>query len=396
MTTAELDWTSHARQLADLLRGRGDIRSPEWHRAVSGVPRHLFVPHVYQQDDSGAWIEWDTKDHLDRAYAPTTLVTALDDRRGYSEPVSSSTNPELMARMLETLDVRDSDRVLEIGTGTGYNAALLAHRLGDDRVFSVDVDPELIALARKRLAAAGYQPTVVAADGEAGLPEHAPFDRIIATCSVPAVPSAWAEQLAPGGSILVDLKLAISAGNLVHLHLGDDGTLNGRFVTRQASFMAMRHLNDRPVPVPRVSMADGERSRLTDAPARPWTEPVVWFLAQLRGLPRGMVFGVLLDPETREPTAATLASPDGSWARVSLADHTVAETGATSLWEPIEQTYRWWIDAGRPGWDRLGLTVDADGRNTVWLDKGHPTRPAWTWTINADRQTVTLAVDELG
>lgn len=71
---------------------------------------------------------------------------------GTWEPVSSSANPELMVRMLETLDIQDGHRVLEIGTGTGYNAALLCHRLGDDRVFSVDVDAELVALTRQRLA----------------------------------------------------------------------------------------------------------------------------------------------------------------------------------------------------------------------------------------------------
>jgi protein-L-isoaspartate O-methyltransferase len=89
-------------------------------------------------------------------------------------PVSSSTKPDLMLRMLETLDVRDGHRVLEIGTGTGYNAALLSHRVGDHNVYSVDVDAELVRLARERLAGAGYRPTLAAIDGEGGLPEHAP------------------------------------------------------------------------------------------------------------------------------------------------------------------------------------------------------------------------------
>ncbi len=98
--------------------------------------------------------------------------------------VSSSTKPDLMVRMLETLDVRDDARVLEIGTGTGYNAALLSHRLGEDRVYSVDVDAELVGPARERLADIGVHPHLATLDGEKGWPEHAPFDRIIATCSV--------------------------------------------------------------------------------------------------------------------------------------------------------------------------------------------------------------------
>lgn len=119
-----------------------------------------------------------------------------------------------MTRMLETLDVRDSDRVLEIGTGAGYNAALLCHRLGDRQVYSVDVEPDLVDAARSRLAALGYHPTLVCADGGLGLPEHAPYDRIIATCSVPRVPWSWVGQTKLDGVILADLKVSVVAGNL--------------------------------------------------------------------------------------------------------------------------------------------------------------------------------------
>jgi protein-L-isoaspartate O-methyltransferase len=127
---------------------------------------------------------------LELVYSDTTLITAVADyaERGVQIPVSSSSKPDLMVRMLEELDVTDGDRVLEIGTGTGYNAALLCHRLGSQNVFSVDVDPALIAAARSRLARLGYHPTLAAADGAAGIAEHAPYDRIIATCSVPVIP----------------------------------------------------------------------------------------------------------------------------------------------------------------------------------------------------------------
>ncbi|MCY7342086.1 MAG: methyltransferase domain-containing protein [Pseudonocardia sp.] len=381
MTTTAPEWATYAGLLADLLRERGDIETPEWHDAVEHVPRHAFVQRAYEQDPTGLWTSWEADAHWDRVYAPKTLVTALDSRRGYPEPASSSTNPELMVRMLEMLDLRDSHRVLEIGTGTGYNAALLSRRLGDTRVFSVDIDPELVALAGQRLRTAGYRPTLAAVDGQDGLPEHAPYDRIIATCSAPAVPLSWAEQLAPGGSVLVDLKLAISAGNLVHLNRRADGTLEGRFATRWASFMAMRHHGDLPVSAPRVEQAEDGRSRATAAPVPPWGTPVVWFLAHAAGLPRGVEFGALLDPESRTPYAASLTGPDGSWARVSLSDHTVTEAGNTSLWEPVERAYRVWVDTDRPGWDRLGLTVDADGHNTVWLDEPDGEH---TWLLPAD------------
>lgn len=362
-----IDWTGHARHLADLLRERGDIRSPEWHAALAEVPRHVFVPRAYTQGEDCEWTGWDTAGHLDRVYSPVTLVTALDEQGA----VSSSTKPDLMVRMLETLDVRDGHRVLEIGLGTGYNAALLAHRLGDERVFSVDVDPDLVTLARQRLTEAGYRPTVAAVDGEGGFPDHAPYDRIIATCSVPAVPWAWAEQLAPGGSVLVDFKLAVHAGNLVHLRRQGD-VLEGRFVPWFAAFMAMRHLDDDEKGTDTIRTPGGpqtERTRATTAPVQPWREPVPWFLAQLAGLPRGTTFGLHADHASGELESAFLTAPDGSRATVRSDDHTVTESGTTPLWEPVERAYRAWEDADHPGWDRLGLTVEPDGRHTVWLDE---------------------------
>lgn len=359
-------WVAHARRLADTLRDNGDLSSPEWHAAVSAVPRHLLVPRAYRQDSTGAWDEFETAAAPERVYSPETLVTALQTVDGNRLPISSSTKPDLMVRMLEILDVQDGHRVLEIGTGTGYNAALLAHRLGDEQVFSVDVDQDLVALARERLDTAGFRPTLVAVDGVHGLSERAPFDRIIATCSVPAVPWEWAEQLTLGGTILVDLKLANSAGNLVHLRRVDD-RLEGRFTSRWAAFMAMRS-GAAPEPLAVADRVPGGQIRHTDAPATPWSEATVaWFLAHLR-LPPGTSFGYDLDPGTRQPVATTFAAPDGSWARVSLTDRSVTEAGDTPLWSNVEWAYEQWTIAGRPPWNRLGLTVTPDGAHQVWLD----------------------------
>ncbi len=119
---------------------------------------------------------------------------------------SSSTMPSLMARMLEALDVQDGHRVLEIGTGTGYNAALLCHRLGSGKVVSIDVDPTLVAVARDHLAGLDYHPILVVGDGAAGVARHGPYDRIIATAAVPEIPVPWIEQLTPGGKILANLR----------------------------------------------------------------------------------------------------------------------------------------------------------------------------------------------
>jgi protein-L-isoaspartate O-methyltransferase len=102
-----------------------------------------------------------------------------------------------MAHMLNSLNIHTGHTVLEIGTGTGYNAALLCHRLGDTQVTSIDIDPDLVADTRLRLATLGYHSTLLAGDGTHGAIDNAPYDRVIATCAVPAIPPAWINQLAP-------------------------------------------------------------------------------------------------------------------------------------------------------------------------------------------------------
>ena len=360
-------WQDHARRLAETLAERGDLFTPQWQAAVAAVPRHVLVPRGFEQDpNTGEWTGFDTAGLLERVYSPETLITALEMVDGYRQPTSSSTKPDLVVRMLEILDVRDGHRVLEIGTGSGYNAALLTERLGDDQVFTVDVDETLIELARQRLGEGGYHPTVIAADGVAGLPEHAPFDRIIATCSVPEIPWTWAEQLTDGGSILVDLKLATSAGNLALLKRIDD-RLEGPFTARWAGFMAMRPPGPVPV-VPRAAPAADPHTRTSSIPAEPWkATPVAWFLAQLR-LPAGVSFGYDLDPATRRPVGSRLSAPDGSWARMSHDDDRVMEAGPGRLWAAVEWAFNQWAAADRPAWDRLGVTVMPDGGHEIWVD----------------------------
>jgi protein-L-isoaspartate O-methyltransferase len=151
------------------------------------------------------------------------------------ELVSSSSQPSLMARMLEWLAVRDGDAVLEIGAGSGYNAALLAHRLGERQVTSVEYDVEIAESARAHLVAAGYRPEVVAGDGARGYRAGAPYDRIIATCALPCVPHAWLAQCRPGARILAPLS-----SGLILLEVRDATHADGRFLHTPAYFVALR------------------------------------------------------------------------------------------------------------------------------------------------------------
>jgi protein-L-isoaspartate O-methyltransferase len=197
-------------ELADALRHRlvaelttsGVLQSAEWWAAFERVPRHVFVPRYFlDREHNGSYVTIDSANPAQRdewlraVYTDETLITQLNGDRTDAHsgvvsgiPTSSSTMPGLMALMLEALDVGEGMRVLEIGTGTGYNSALLCERLGSELVTSIDVDETLVASARKRLEGLGYVPALAAADGACGYPAKAPYDRTLATVALPHVP----------------------------------------------------------------------------------------------------------------------------------------------------------------------------------------------------------------
>jgi len=158
--------------------------------AFARVPRHIFVPEV-----SAA-----------AAYRDEALVIKCGPD---GLPISSSSQPAMMAIMLEQLALRPGHRVLEIGTGSGYNAAVMAEVVGPGGlVVSIDIDPELVARARASLMAAGYDDvTVLCADGGYGDPADAPFDRIIVTAGAWDIAPAWLDQLGPDGRLVLPLSL---------------------------------------------------------------------------------------------------------------------------------------------------------------------------------------------
>jgi protein-L-isoaspartate(D-aspartate) O-methyltransferase len=187
---ARPDWQHLRDQLVDGLELAGHVSSPRVAAALRAVPRHVFVPGIEPE----------------RAYRDEAFPIKYDEG---GLPISSSSQPAIMARMLDQLDVRPGQRVLEIGTGSGYNAALLGQLVGETgAVVSVDIDADLVTDARERLAAYGVsQVTVVCGDGGLGWSEHAPYDRIIATVGAWDIAPAWVAQLAPQGRLVVPLDL---------------------------------------------------------------------------------------------------------------------------------------------------------------------------------------------
>ncbi|HEU0089681.1 MAG TPA: methyltransferase domain-containing protein [Pseudonocardiaceae bacterium] len=143
--------------------------------------------------------------------------------------------------MLEAGRVEPGMRVLEIGTGTGYTAALLAHRLGPRHVTTLEVDPELAARARAALRPAGYgEVTVLTGDGAAGHLEGAPYGRVLSTVAASRVPYPWVAQTRPGGLVLTPWNSAFKPAGLLSLSVAGDGIAAGGLVNTSISFMPLR------------------------------------------------------------------------------------------------------------------------------------------------------------
>lgn len=178
------------RALVDRLAGHGRLRSPEIIAAFRAVERHRFLAGV---DTHKAYVE--------------DAVPIKHDERG--EMISCISAPSIVATQLEQLAAEPGHKVLEAGAATGYNAALLGRLVGPQgHVWTLDVDQDLVDNAHTNLAAAGVSNvSVVLADGAAGLAEHAPFDRIQFTVGAGDVPVRLLDQLAPGGRLVLPMRI---------------------------------------------------------------------------------------------------------------------------------------------------------------------------------------------
>ena len=177
---------------ADLLRtlkAGGRLQSPEVEAAFVAVRRHDFLPSHPSEI----------------AYRDQVVTTKMTD----GIPISASTQPSMMATMLEQLGLRRGHRVLELGTGTGYNAALIAHIVGETgRVVTLDLDEDIVVEAQRNLRRAGFpQVACIHGDGGAGYETAAPYDRIIVTVGSWDIPPALTRQLRLGGRLVIPLSL---------------------------------------------------------------------------------------------------------------------------------------------------------------------------------------------
>jgi Protein-L-isoaspartate carboxylmethyltransferase len=370
-----------AEKLANELVKSGDITDLRLRDIFARTPRHIFVPHFAFTTNTPRGTHYElqsgsnTEQHdewLNAVYSNETLLTQVNgqsvekifaDGGGFGRHSSSSTAPGLMAWMLGVLALSRGNRVLEIGTGTGYNAALLSERLGTGQVTTIDIDKELTDLARERLASIGLRPCVVTGDGRAGYPPNAPYDRVISTCALGYVPAAWIEQSEPGGLILTNVG-GMLGGAMLLATVGEGDIARGRFLRRWAGFMPSRHAQPKD-----VGRSGDVISGTTTVPVDVLDDPAYGFLAELH-IPRVRRYWAT-DPEGRDITG--LKRHDGSWAEVHTADpggeQYVRQGGPERLWDRIEEAYGLWEEKGRPDWSHFSFEARPDGQIIALEDR---------------------------
>ena len=396
MTLEKRSSASLRKEMVESLDRMGAIHTRSVRRVFRTVPRELFVPEIAARDGLAA------------IHRPEVALATATDSRG--TPISSSSAPVIMAFMLEDLDVHSGQRVLEIGAGTGYNAALLKGLVGPrGRVISLDIETSFVRRAKRALAAGGYSCRVVVGDGREGWASGAPYDRIIVTAASDHVPRAWRDQLVDGGLVQLPLRLTAAVLPQVVATFRRDGELLRSVAILSGSFMVLRDGDGADAPadvdptlraliqtkgssreflsldgeaLSRLSASAGrrlltlllgERRRLRTLPAEPALGLVT--LLQLSGIPNlvrctfANRYGVaLVGPCAASVTAITRAPGQPGH---------IESWGEGRAEELLSKFVKLWEQLGSPTLRELQLTVRY-GR------KSWATRTAWSQLQGAD------------
>ncbi len=326
------------------LKGDGYLLSKRWEEAFSSVDRAAFLPpRIDGIEKSRRFNEW-----KEAAYSLRSIVTK---RKTNGTPASSSSDPRVMLDMLETLELKPGMTVLELGTGTGYNTALLCEVAGTENVTSIDIDSDVTLSARIKLSSAGY-PSVMALtrDGKEGHASKAPYDRLIVTYAVDRLEPEWLQQIADGGLVIVpwenDLGSQVVAQFRVH-----SGQATGR-ATAECAFMF-----DRSEHEPKRTQSAATYSTTTNfSPQyfREYASADLWIIDQIPGIalyPHDDVYMF-----TRGSDVALLGlEPDEDERYPVMGD------GDPGFWDEIERAYSSWFVAGRPFYEDYRLKVDPSG-----------------------------------
>ncbi|HZT81055.1 MAG TPA: methyltransferase domain-containing protein [Gemmataceae bacterium] len=393
-------------QMVDRLIAQGALWTPALIAAFRATPRHRFLDHVYlYHQKSERWRKLATRnpgpEGLRLLYSDRALVTRLSPANAPAArlPISSSSQPSLMAQMLEDLAPAAGHRVLEVGAGTGYNAALLAHVAGPGQVVSLDVDRAVLAGAARHLRPfAGRQVCLRHADGRAGWPEAAPYDRLMVTAATDDLEPAWLGQMAPGGVLVAPLAVAPGLAFVVCGRV-TGGVFHGR-LTRPAYFMRLRGEGEagEEGPKPALGLLGEEllgRGALKQA-AAPWagwferrrTRPGwLYFVQALAffGWLRGLRLAYQVLPDGR-PTFAVADAARGCLCWLGPTAWQVSGDAGRALGAELWQAF---LDAGGPWPTEFRLTATPHGGETADRRGGYfrqGPRCRQTWELTEPRQ----------
>jgi protein-L-isoaspartate(D-aspartate) O-methyltransferase len=369
--------------LADRLTASGDLADQSWRRVLHVVPRHLFAPPrayalpgtaegpparpIDRDADPGDW--WTA------VYDNVAIVTQRED--GAADPATDQGAPScalsapcVVLPFLHLLGAVPGDRVLEIGTGTGWTAALLSERIAHGSVTSLEIDQDLATIARENLAVAGYAPTIIEADGLHGCPGET-FDRLHVTCGITTIPYAWIEQVRPGGVAVLPwqpagwtgykVRLTVSGGSAVGTFHGPASFMPARSQRTGITLWQPHHTDDADTATTSLDPHDI---------AEHWGERHV-ALTQIPGL---VITTWADDDGSLSIHLAEAGHPDQSWAACDSqpdGKHIITQYGHRRLWDELETAYCAWLSAGQPGEERFRLLVSQEGQRVV-LDQAVP------------------------
>jgi protein-L-isoaspartate(D-aspartate) O-methyltransferase len=264
-----------------MLKQSGCLSTPAVEAAFRAVPRHLFLPGI----------------PLDKVYVDEAIPTKYQDGLA----ISSSSQPAVMATMLEQLEVQAGHHVLEIGAGTGYNAALLATLAGEGgQVVTIDLDDDIVTDAKEHLKRAGFHHVrVVCGDGAFGYRDAAPYDRIILTVGTWDIAPSWIHQLKPGGRLLLPLVLRANVQQVVAFERADTHLVS--ISVRAGGFMHLRGAGAGPQ---------------TQRPLGP-TTGLVLGLEEPRAVDAQQIYAHLIGPHT-DRAISLLVTPQDIWGGINL------------------------------------------------------------------------------
>lgn len=352
-----LSSAAYRQQMVTMLQNKGVIHTTRLAQAFARIPREEFVPFFFERP--AGQLMWEryapdiieSSDWLAAIYQDRSLVTQITQ----DTPTSSSSMPSVMAQMLEALDVQAGHRVLEIGTGTGYNAAILADLAQDPQLITtVDIDGELVDRARSLLQLVVGQVHVDTRDGSLGEASRAPYDRIIVTASACSLPLAWYQQFAPDGRLVVALQGSLGASGFLVINKASHGeSAEGHFLAPPLHFMPLRTLEASPLSTARDLFQRPVRDEVRIEPEHHFlilqqNQAFRWFaqwrwpgnIAINRAIMPDETPLILLMDQSNQSILQLKQGRDGWWCG--------KQHGAFPLWQTIEQTIEQFTALGEP------------------------------------------------